>query len=87
MLISVEIPDLIAHSLSLDGPQSGRLALEMFALEGYRSGKLSRGQISELLGMEFHETEQFLHGHNALLQISAEEIKEEVDYLRNLLAR
>ena len=87
MLISVEVPDPIAHSLCLDGPQRGRLALEMFAVEGYRSGKLSRGQVSELLNLGFHETEQFLHDHKAFLEIDTEEVKEEAAYLRKLLSR
>jgi len=53
MLVSVELPDPIAKQLHLDGEQGNRRALEIFALEGYRTGELSRGQISELLDLEF----------------------------------
>jgi predicted HTH domain antitoxin len=60
MIVSVDVPDLIATQLHLNGEQGNRRALEMFALEGYRTGELSRGQVSELLDLEFNETERFL---------------------------
>jgi hypothetical protein len=52
MLVSVELPDPIAKQLHLDGEQGNRRALEIFALEGYRTGALSRGQVSELLDLD-----------------------------------
>lgn len=87
MLLSVDLPDPIAHSLRLDGPRSSQRALEMLALEGYREGELSRGQVSELLGMEFNETEAFLHRHGALLQVTAEQLDQESETLRQFLSR
>lgn len=87
MLISVEVPDRFAHNLRLDGPQQGRRALEIFALEGYRSGELSRGQVSEMLGMGFHETEQFLHDHGAMLQYSARDLEQDAANLREFFSR
>ncbi len=69
MFLTVEIPDRIARRLRLDADQAGRRALEMFALAGYRAGELSRGLVSEMLDMEFNETEQFLHDHGAFLDI------------------
>jgi predicted HTH domain antitoxin len=86
MLLSVEVPDPIAHSLRLDGPQSKRRALEMFALEGYRSGELSRGQISEMLEMEFNETEKFLKDHGAFLQYTADDLEKDAANLREFLS-
>lgn len=87
MLISVEVPDPIAHSLRLDGPQSGRRALEMLALEGYRSNELSRGQVGKMLGMGFHETEQFLHEHGAMLQYSVADFEQDSANLREFFSR
>jgi predicted HTH domain antitoxin len=65
MIISVELPDSFARQLRLDGEHGQRRVLEIFALDGYRSGELSQGQVGELLGMSFHETEQFLQTHHA----------------------
>jgi len=87
MLVSVEVPDTIAHSLRLDGPQSGRRALEMLALEGYRAGELSRGQVSEMLGMGFYDTEGFLKAHHAFLQYSVEDLEQDAANLREFFSR
>lgn len=40
MIVSVDVPDAIATQLHLNGEQGGRRALEIFALEGCRDGKL-----------------------------------------------
>ncbi len=87
MLLSLEIPDLIAHSLRLDGSSSGQRALEMLALEGYREGKLSRGQVSEMLDLEFNETEQFLSQHDVDLEYSFEDFRQDSENLRQFLVR
>ncbi|RYD35074.1 MAG: UPF0175 family protein [Verrucomicrobiaceae bacterium] len=87
MLISVEIPDSIARSLRLDGPEPDRRALEMLALEGYKSGELSAGQVGQMLGMGFYETEGFLKRNNACLHYSVEDLDQDRAALRHFLAR
>ena len=87
MILSVEMPDSIARQLHLDGPQGSRRALEMLALAGYWAGDLSRGQISELLGMSFWETEAFLKEHECGLGLSFEEYERSSKQLREFLAR
>ncbi len=87
MILSVEVPDVIARQLRLDGPQCGRRALEMLALEGYREGHLSRGQVSELLTIGFDETEAFLHDNSASLGITAEDYQRSSAALKQLLAK
>jgi hypothetical protein len=56
MKILVDIPDSLARQLKgeEDAPQQVREAL---AVEGYRSGALTRGQVAEALGMSFYEAE------------------------------
>jgi predicted HTH domain antitoxin len=55
MQITVDIPDDIAgHS------NPGREVLEALAIEGYRSGKLTHYQASQLLGMSRFEFDGFL---------------------------
>jgi hypothetical protein len=87
MLFSVELSDPIAKQLHLDGERGGRRALEMFALEGYRAGELSRGQVSELLDLEFNETERFLKEHKAFIPLTLEEFERSSESLERLLSR
>lgn len=87
MLVSVEIPDPIAHSLRLDGPQPSRRALEMLALEGYKEGTLSRGQVSRMLDMESTQTGKFLKDHGAMLGLTPEDLEQDSVNLRKFLAR
>lgn len=86
MIVSLEVPDPIARQLHLDGEQGSRRALEMFALEGYRSGELSRGQVSELLGQSYHETEAFRKEHGCGLGQTFEEYEKSMGRLREFLA-
>ena len=87
MLVSVELPEPIAKQLHLDGEQGNRRALKIFAIEGYRTGELSRGQVSELLDLEFNETMQFLKEHGCARSISLEEFEQEAKAARELLGR
>lgn len=59
----------------------------MFALEGYRAGELSRGQVSELLEMEFNETERFLKEHNAFIPLTLEEFERDSEGLEGFLSK
>jgi len=81
----MEVPDQIARSLHLDGPQPNRRALEMLALEGYRAGDLSRGQVGTLLGLSFYETEEFLKGNKITFELTHEEFQEGSKALEALL--
>ncbi len=55
MQITVELPDdIIQHT------DPGREALERLAVEGYRTGKLTHHQASQLLGLTRFEFDRFL---------------------------
>ena len=73
MILSLEIPDSLAQQMHLDGAQGPRRFLEALALEGYRAGELSQGQVGEVLGMSFHQTEAFLKVHDAPPSLGPEE--------------
>jgi len=60
MQVTVQLPDNIARQLSQSPGDIPRRILEAVAVEGYRSEQLSRGQVSELLGLNFWETEASL---------------------------
>ncbi len=55
MEITVQLPDDLAQH-----PNPGREALEALAIEGYRTGKLSHFQASQLLGLSRFEFDGFL---------------------------
>lgn len=67
MQVTIEIPDNVAAQLKQQSGSISREMLEAFAVEGYRTEKLSRGQVSELLGLNFWETEEFLKQRAAYL--------------------
>ena len=77
MQITVQLPDNIARQLSPAPGDIPRRILEAVAVEGYRSEQLSRGQVSELLGLNFWETEAFLKKHGANLHYSKEDLEQD----------
>ena len=64
MQVTVQLPDDIAKLLGSEAEIPRRL-LEAYAIEGYRTEKLSRHQVSQLLGLDRWKTEEFLAQHQA----------------------
>jgi predicted HTH domain antitoxin len=67
MTVPIELPEDIARQLEAAWRNVPRRVLEAVALEGYRSGALTRGQAGQLLGLSFWEIEAFLKKRQALL--------------------
>ena len=77
MQIDLEIPDEISATFGSDPHSVRRAFLEGLALEGVRSGRLSRGQVRRLLGFETrYEVDGFLKEHGVPLEESLEEIRQ-----------
>lgn len=87
MILSLEMPDEIARQLCLDGPQGNRRALEELALEGFRRGDISRGQVSELLRLSLWETEAFLKEHGCGIGMTTTDFAKGSRELRDFLGR
>ena len=85
MIVSVEIPDAFAKRLHLEGADANRRALELLAMEGYRSGELTRGHVGELLGLSFFETEEFLKRNQVPVDLSIAEFQRSSAGLERLL--
>src|SRR3569832_1821330 len=64
MRLTFEIPDHIAESLG-ERAKLERDALEALAAEFYRTEKISRKQLSELLELDYWDTDAFLAQHDA----------------------
>lgn len=77
MNVEIELPEDIARQLSSSWGNMQRRALESVAIEGYRSGALSRGQVGRLLGFDFWETEAFLKEKQAYLQYADSELAQD----------
>jgi len=86
MVISVEVPDQFANQFQLDQAARSRALLDAFLLQRYAEAELTAGQVGEVLGVSFQETEQFLHDHNAP-GLTPEENLEGVRNLERLLSR
>jgi hypothetical protein len=64
MQVIVQLPDAFAEYLG-DQADMARQLLEALAAESYRTHKLSRHQLSQLLGFDYWQTEDFLTRHEA----------------------
>ena len=64
MQVTVELPDEVAKSLGAE-PDLSRRLLEAYAIEGYRTEKLTRHQVGQLLGLDGWKAEEFLTEHGA----------------------
>ena len=88
MRITLEIPDDIGQHLEDKwGHLSGKL-LESFAVEAYDQNLLTSAQIQTLLKLPSRwATEEFLKHSQAYLDYTEEDLKEDLQTIRNLLGR
>ena len=87
MNLTVQIPNELAHQMHLDEPEAQRRALTKIALESYRAGELSRGQVGELLNLSFWETETLLKARGCDLQMTIEEFEHDYEQAQAYLKR
>jgi predicted HTH domain antitoxin len=83
MQITVDLPDDLAQH-----PNAGREALEALVIEGYRSGKFSHYQASQLLGMPRFQFDGFLKARNIYDQAyDLEDLEQDQKTLQQLQAK
>ena len=84
MQITLELPDEIAGELK-DLP---RALLESFALEGYRSGKLTEEQVRRILGYGTRvQVDGFLKEHGVYLNSTLEDLDRDTETSREFSTR
>lgn len=67
MTVTIQIPDNVARDLAGSGDDLSRRALEAFALEEYKSGRLSKPAMRELLGFSTRDQlDGFLKSHEVV---------------------
>ncbi len=82
MVITLEFPDDIAENLASHGDLSRR-ALEGFALEEHKIGRLSEARLRRVLGFETrYELDGFLKVHGVMIDYPIEEFEREMEALR-----
>jgi hypothetical protein len=88
MQLMIEVPDVLAQRMHLDGPKGRRRALERLAIQGYNAGELSHGQVGEMLGLdEFNEIEKFLKENGAVSGVVSEDYVNSLEAIQRLLSR
>ena len=89
MELTLTIPDDLTPPLKdAVGDDLGRAAIERLALDGYRSGKLSRFQVQRLLGFDNrYETEEWLGQRGAVSSYSLSDLRTDRETLDRLLPR
>ncbi len=67
MTVTIQIPGSVARDLAGSGGDLSRRALEAFALEEYKSGRLSKPAMRELLGFSTRDQlDGFLKSHDVV---------------------
>ncbi|HZV88679.1 MAG TPA: UPF0175 family protein [Candidatus Binatus sp.] len=85
MELTLHIPDDVARRLSAAGSDLSRRALEAFALEEHKAGRLTEAQLRQVLGFETRdELDRFLKAHEVWLNFTREDLERERAALRRL---
>ncbi|MBY0374557.1 MAG: UPF0175 family protein [Bryobacteraceae bacterium] len=85
MHLKVEIPDDVALRLATEGADLSRRALEAFAANEYRQGRLNKPDLRRLLGFETsHEIDGFLKTYDVYGDYTTDDFERERQALKSL---
>ena len=85
MTISINVPEDMMSRLQASWGNLSRRALEALAVEAYRDEVLSAAEVGRLLGHKSRwETESFLHGKQAYLHYTEEDLTRDIETIRNV---
>ena len=74
MTVTVQLPDTIAAQLGR-AAELPRHLLEALAADCYRTRKLTRHQVSQLLELDYWQTDEFLTRHDAHRPYTAKDLE------------
>ena len=77
MNVAIELPEDIGRQLESAWGDMPQRVLEAIAVEGYRSGALTRAEVGRVLGLAYWETEAFLKERQAYLAYSAADLEQD----------
>lgn len=85
MPVTIELPEEIEQQLEAEWGNLPRRALEVLALEGYRSGALTQAQLRRTLGFETRmEADAFLQRHGIYLEYTVFDLERDQETHRRL---
>ncbi|MCS6805137.1 MAG: UPF0175 family protein [Acidobacteriota bacterium] len=85
--IAIELPEDIMRQLETQWPDLPRRVVEAIAVEGYRSGVLTRGQVQQMLNLSYWETEAFLKERGAYLPYTEADLEQDREALDRVLSQ
>ena len=83
MEVTFQVPDELVGDVTAAGDLPRR-ALEAFALEELRSGRITEPQLCEMLGLARIQVDGFLKSHGVFEEYSLEDFEEERKALKEL---
>lgn len=87
MNLTIEIPDDIAVRLRQAGVDLSRQALEAFALEEFKSGRIEKYELRRMLGYGTGwQLDGFLKAHGVVEEITLEDVDRDAADLRACLS-
>ncbi len=87
MTISFEIPQNIEQRLHAEGADLDRAAKEAYLVELYRRDRITHDDLSEALGLGFHQTQQLIKEHDACDDCNLAEFEAERKLIRGMERR
>jgi predicted HTH domain antitoxin len=87
MTISFELPHNIERRVRVEGADPGQEAKEAYLLDLYRRERISHDDLSEALGLGFHQMQQLIKEHGVGDDFTLEEFEAERAVLRGLERR
>jgi predicted HTH domain antitoxin len=85
--ITIALPNRVYRHLQAElGTQLERKTQEALAIEGYRSGILSLGEVAEMLDLTINDADGFLKERGVQSLITSEDIKTDTETLLKLLS-
>ncbi len=85
--VTFDIPDAFATQLIAAGKDPSRATLETLAVEGYRTGRLSEGEVRELLGFDTRmEVHALLAENGVALHFTPEDLAVDAETSEFLLS-
>lgn len=77
MQLTVDIPDDIASRLTAAGIDLSRCALEGFAIEELKAGRITEPELSRILGLARIQIDSFLKSHGVFEDYTMEDFERE----------
>ena len=87
MTITFEIPQNIEQRVHTEGADLNREAKEAYLVELYRQDRITHDDLSEALGLGFHQTQQLIKEHGAGDDFTLAEFEAERKVIREMERR